>query len=198
MRRGLGAVAAAVLALGAAACGDGGSGGGGSPAATTPPPGRTPAPAAGDALEGAGTDPVTAPATNTEVALLTDVRAARREGFDRVVLVFRNAVPGYDVRYVERPVRADGSGAVVPVRGAAVLQVRMENALDADLDAPGAPATYAGPRRIRPATGAVVELVRVAGFEGVLTWVVGVRGRAAFRVTPAEAPPRLVLDVRSS
>ena len=36
----------------------------------------------------------------TAIALLTDVRAARHPGFDRVVFEFRNGVPGYDVRYV--------------------------------------------------------------------------------------------------
>ena len=44
-------------------------------------------------------DPVVVEATNRDTALLTDVRAARHEGYDRVVFEFRNAVPGYDVRY---------------------------------------------------------------------------------------------------
>ena len=45
---------------------------------------------------------------------------------------FRNGLPGYDVRYVERPVVADGSGDEVAVDGSAVLLIRMEPALDAE------------------------------------------------------------------
>ena len=86
-----------------------------------------------DPLDDAATTPVTAPATTTDTALLTDAKAARHEGYDRVVFVFRNAVPGYDVRYVERPIVQDGSGDPVDVGGAYVLRVRMDNALDADL-----------------------------------------------------------------
>ena len=84
-----------------------------------------------------------------ETALLTGVRAASHDGYDRVVFEFRNGVPGYDVGYVERPVRADGSGEPVEVDGGAVLLVRMEPALDADLTQESAPRTYTGPARLR-------------------------------------------------
>jgi hypothetical protein len=166
--------------------------------ATTTATATTTTPAAGiDTLEGAGTTPVTAPATNEETALLTAVRAARHEGYDRVVFEFRNALPGYDVRYVAPPVRQDGSGQVVTVQGDAVARIRMENALDADLRRPSAPMTYTGPTRIRPGTPEVAELVRAGGFEGVLTWVAGLRDRVDFRVTTLQAPPRLVVDFRN-
>lgn len=149
------------------------------------------------AMAGASTAPVTVPATNAETALLADVRAARHEGFDRVVLEFLNILPGYDVRYVEPPVYQDGSGAEVRVEGAAVVQVRLESALDADLTQESAPRTYTGPNRFSPGTPEVVELVRAGGFEGVLTWVVGLRDRVDFRVLTLEDPPRLVVDFRN-
>ena len=150
-----------------------------------------------DPLEGASTDPVVAEATNDETALLTAVRAARHEGYDRVVFEFRNALPGYDVRYIPRPVTQDGSGNTVDVEGAEVLQVRMENALDADLSKSSAPLTYKGPQRFTPETAGVAELVRTGGFEGVLTWVAGVRDKADFHVTTLDEPPRLVVDLRN-
>lgn len=150
-----------------------------------------------DPLAGASTAPVTVAATNTATALLGDVRAARHEGFDRVVFEFENTLPGYDVRYVPKPVHEDGSGRVVPVDGAYVVQVRMENALDADLTRAGAPLTYTGPRRIAPGTPELVELVRSGGFEGVLTWVVGLADRVDFRVLTLQLPPRLVVDFRN-
>ena len=150
-----------------------------------------------DTMPGASTNPVHEPATNTQTALLTDVRAARHEGFDRVVFQFRNALPGYDVRYVSAPIHQDASGKIVPIAGSHVVRVRMENALDADLTQPAAPLTYTGPRRLRPGTPEVVELARVGGFEGVLTWAVGLQDRVDFRVRTLTAPARLVVDFRN-
>ncbi|MGZ8695203.1 MAG: AMIN-like domain-containing (lipo)protein, partial [Gaiellaceae bacterium] len=141
--------------------------------------------------------PVTVPATNEETALLTDVRAARHEGYDRVVFEFGNVLPGYDVRYVAKPVHADGSGHVVPVAGNHVVQVRMENALDADLTQESAPPTYTGPQRFSPPTPELVELVRTGGFEAVLTWAAGLNDRVDFRVLTLQGQPRLVVDFRN-
>jgi hypothetical protein len=165
-------------------------------AVTTPvTTGTTTAPAG---LDGASTGPVTWKSGSEEVALLTGVRAASHDGYDRVVFEFRNGVPGYEIRYVERPVLADGSGRPVAVDGGAVLLVRMEPALDADLTKESAPRTYTGPARLSPDTRAVVELVRTGGFESVLTWAVGTDEKRPFRVTRLESPARLVLDVASS
>ena len=101
-------------------------------------------------LEDAATDPVVVKGTSTDVSLLTDVRAAAHDGYDRIVFQFRNGLPGYDVRYVDRPVVADGSGDEVAVDGGAVLLIRMEPALDADLTDETAPLTYTGPQRFTP------------------------------------------------
>lgn len=159
------------------------------------PEASTPAPT--DPLAGASTEAAAGPATSNDPALLTAVRAARQDGFDRVVFEFRNATPGYRIEYVDRPITADGSGAALSVDGDAVLQVRLANASGVDLSQPDAPATYAGPARIVPATSTVAEIVRAGDFEGMLTWVVGVRERAAFRTTTLSDPPRLVIDVRA-
>lgn len=164
------------------------------PIASTPTQTATSSPA----LDGAAADPVVVKGTISETALLTDVRAATHEGFDRVVFEFRNGVPGYDVRYVVPPARADGSGNEVAVAGSALLLVRMEPALDADLTQESAPTTYTGPTRFSPATDAVVELVRTGGFEAVLTWAVGVNGKQPFLVTRLENPARLVIDIATT
>ena len=150
-----------------------------------------------DTMPGAGTQPVVVKATNTDTALLSDVRAARHEGYDRVVFQFANTLPGYDVRYVQRPIVQDGSGKVMTVDGAYVLRVRMENALDADLTKASAPPTYTGPQRIKPSTPEIAELLRTGGFEGILTWVIGARDRVDFRVTTLDSPPRLIVDLRN-
>lgn len=169
------------------------------PATTTTPATSTTTTSQGgiDTMPGASTDPVHVRATNKQTALLTDVRAARHEGFDRVVFEFSNVLPGYDVRYVSGPVHQDGSGRVVAVAGNAVVRIRMENALDADLSKASAPLTYTGPRRFKPGTPEVVELVRSGSFESVLTWVAGLQDPVDFRVTTATAPPRLIVDFRN-
>jgi hypothetical protein len=168
------------------------------PTTATQPPTATTQPSQGiDTLPTASTRPITVQPTNRETALLTAVRAARHEGYDRIVFEFANAVPGYDVRYVPAPIHQDGSGEAVAVRGAHLLRVRMGNALDADLTKPSAPQTYTGPRRFDPGTPEVAELVRVGGFEAALTWVAGLRDRVDFRATTLQSPPRLVVDVRN-
>ena len=143
---------------------------------------------------GPGTDPVTG--SGTGFGLLTAVRLGAHPGFDRVVFEFRAALPGFDVRYVDPPILADGSGEPVPVDGSAFLQVRMEPASGFDMES-GTPA-YTGPDRLGGAsagTAAVREVVRTGDFEAVLTWVVGVGRRAGFRVSTLSAPSRLVIDV---
>lgn len=148
-----------------------------------------------DPLPAAGTAPAVGATENRETALLSDVRTEARDGYDRVTFVFTNAVPGYDVRYADGPVRADGSGDTVDVGGEAALVVRMDNALDADLSDPEAPMTYTGPQRLVPELPAVAELRRVGGFEGVLTWALGLAGEQAFAVSTLPDPPTLIVDV---
>jgi len=164
----------------------------------TVPAGTTGGTDSSPVLEGAATDPVVVKGTSTDVSLLTDVRAAAHDGYDRIVFQFRNGLPGYEVRYVDRPVVADGSGEEVAVDGGAVLLVRMEPALDADLTKESAPMTYTGPKRFTSTTTAVAELVRTGGFEAVLTWAVGVDEKRPFLVSTLESPARLVIDVKSS
>lgn len=153
-----------------------------------------------DSLEGAGTEPVTGKATATETALLERVAVGRHEGFDRVVFQFRGGVPGYRVEYVDPPIKEDGSGNVVHVKGNAFAQVRMEPASGFDLNTAEGLLVYKGPKRIDGSSagaGVIQELVRTGDFEAVLTWVVGLSDRADFRVTTTQSPARLIVDFRN-
>jgi hypothetical protein len=140
---------------------------------------------------------------DTEV--VNDVRAGRHACYDRLVIDLGGqdvSFRSYDVRYVPYVI-ADGSGAVVPVRGDAALQVVVR-----------APAyneygpTYlpADPREVVAVTGFTTfrQVAWAGSFEGQTTLGLGVRARLPFRVlsmpgTPnSDDTPRLVIDVAHS
>jgi hypothetical protein len=130
-----------------------------------------------------------------EFGPLTDVRVARQDGFDRIVLQFASAqVPDYRVGYIAGPVTADPSAEVVPVDGAAFLEVLTAPAGAAEwVDRP---ASYRGPNRIAlPGGAAVREVVETGDFEETLDWVAGTGGELPFAVAELRNPARLVVDV---
>ncbi|NIH70218.1 hypothetical protein FB380_004716 [Modestobacter marinus] len=137
------------------------------------------------------------PAVTGPTAHLTDVRTARHDGFDRVVLEFAgDRVPSYRVSYVEPPITEDGSGAEVPVPGAAFLEVRAAPASGVDLSGDEPRETYTGPDRVAPSgDGVVTEVVRTGDFEGQLAWTIGLQQRVPFGVAVLEEPTRLVVAV---
>ena len=132
------------------------------------------------------------PSDDARVSLLVSVRAARHEGFDRIVWELEGDMPGVHVEYVDEPVRACGSGEPVPLPGDAWLEVRMSPA-NAHTDA--GRATIAERRR---ATGlpVVLEIVQTCDFEAVVSWVLAVRSPEPFRLTRLDDPSRLAVDVR--
>ena len=132
---------------------------------------------------------------------LRNVRAGRHECFDRLVIDLAHAprYSAYTVRYdaVEQP----GSGARIPLRGAADLEIVLRTHA---YDAAGR-ATYTPP--------STTDVVDVAGYrtfrqvawggsyEGQSTLGLGVRARLPFRVTVMPGAPgypdgaRVVIDV---
>lgn len=124
---------------------------------------------------------------------LIGVRAGRHECFDRLVLDVTGATDGvsYRVEYVGQ-VRADGSGAVVPLDGGARLQITVgahgrsfAPPLGHDL------VDVAGYRTFR-------QVVWAGSFEGYSTVGLGVRARTPFRAFALTGPGgnvRVVIDV---
>jgi hypothetical protein len=117
------------------------------------------------------------------------VAAACHRSFDRVVIRSRYGNPNADVRYVAR-VEGDPSGLPVPLLGSARLHVTLQIAR----------AHTTGGRALLPAV--VTRLcpnlrqVKLAGdFEGYVSFGVGLRRRAGFRVWQTTAPNRIVIDV---
>jgi hypothetical protein len=106
------------------------------------------------------------------------------DGVDQVTFTFEDGqLPGYDVAYIDPPVRQDGSGDEVEVEGGAFLSIRFAPASGVDLLDTLEP-TYTGPDRVEGDTEVVTEVVRTGDFEANLTWVVGVEGEVPFRVDP--------------
>lgn len=127
------------------------------------------------------------------VATQTAVRAARRDGYDRVVFEFAgDSLPGYRIEYVEAPVRQCGSGAPVSLAGDALLSVRLSPARAHD-DAGRATVET---RSLAPALPVVRELRLTCDFEAELTWVLGLAAPNPYRVSESSGPARLVIDIR--
>jgi hypothetical protein len=125
---------------------------------------------------------------------ITDVRTGRHTCYDRMVVHLNGPAANYDVRYVDN-VYADGSGELIPLRGAAKLQIIVVAPAYDDRGQP----TYPG-RTGRPLPGVnltgyqTFRDAKFAGsFEGQTTFGLGTRARLPFRVF--KLGTRVVLDV---
>lgn len=165
------------------------------PAATAPAPAASPTRARpeGDAKTFEGTVGVTDVAfSGTESTVLTDVKANDKGALDHVVFTFEGALPGYHLAYLDsKPVHC-ASGEPLAVAGDAWLEVRFT---------PSAAHTAAGKptlafQELPFDFAAVRELQQVCDYEGVVTWVVGLKARNAYRVVERKDPPRLAIDIQ--
>jgi hypothetical protein len=153
-----------------------------------------------DPMNDADTNPKSADDKGTSTALLEAVRVARNEGFDRVVFQFRDHVPGYLVKYSDKPILSDGAGEPVPIEGAYAITVRMGAASGVDMTGTGPKGyeeVYTGPKRIDAGTPEITEVVQSGDFEAVLNWAIGTNEKVDFRVFTLSSPPRIVIDVRN-
>ena len=126
-------------------------------------------------------------------ALLREIRVAAHEDFDRIVLDFGgDALPGYRVEYVDRPVRACGSGEVVELPGDAWLSIELSPAHAHDEQGR---ATVTN-RDLEVSQPAILRVRSTCDFEAIVTWVAAVRSPQVFRVLELDAPGRIVVDVR--
>jgi hypothetical protein len=136
---------------------------------------------------------------------LTGVRAGHHDCYDRLVVdLSGHPAAGYDVRYIEPPYRADGSGDALFVAGGAVLQVIVRAPAYDEAGSITVPWRGAGTVIIRPdqfdARGFTTfeDLVWGGSFEGQSSFGLGVRARLPFRVFQLDGPgdgTRLVVDV---
>lgn len=125
-------------------------------------------------------------------SLLTALRVAEHEPYDRVVFEFDGGVPGYHIEYVDRPVRDCGAGEAQLIAGDAWLEIRFfpANAHDEQGRA------SVRERELHPKLTNLQEVQRTCDFEAVVTWVLGVKSPNRYRVVELTDPPRLALDVK--
>ncbi|HXG67471.1 MAG TPA: hypothetical protein VNO70_20370 [Blastocatellia bacterium] len=127
------------------------------------------------------------------LVVLRDVRIASHGRFDRVVFEFAgDTVPGYHVEYIDRPVRACGSGNVVPVAGDGWLRVRLT---PAQAHTEQGEATVKDRER-RPQLSVLKEVKLICDFEADVEWVLGLSSPNRYRVLELASPPRLVIDIK--
>src|SRR4051812_31850013 len=124
-------------------------------------------------------------------APVVDVRTGRHECYDRLVVDVAGRAGGYTVRYVAQ-VTQDGSGAPIPTRGGAALEITVND--------PGETYSPATPNELTDVTGyrTFRQVVSAGSFEGYTSVGVGVRARLPFRVLVLAGPgtsSRLVVDV---
>jgi len=128
-------------------------------------------------------------------ALLKDVRMGVHPelgGWDRIVFEFSGPnLPPSTTGYVATASQC-GSGALVTLKGAAVLNVRFSQAAAHDQ---AAQPTFAP--KVLPGPGTtILEAKASCDFEGVVSWAAGTKGKQPFKVTTLQNPSRLVIDVK--
>ncbi|WP_028048732.1 hypothetical protein [Cellulomonas sp. URHD0024] len=124
-------------------------------------------------------------------APVTNLRTGQHTCYDRLVIDVAGRVGGYTVRYVPH-ITQDASGAVIPTRGAAALQITVNDPANS-----WAPANRL---ELSNVSGYATfrQVVHAGTFEGYTTVGVGLRARLPFRVLVLAGPgssSRLVVDV---
>lgn len=141
-------------------------------------------PAGAETIPDFGTDPVQ-DISSPQGSSIADVRVGANDGFDRFVVEFEGDVGAYFVSYVTQ-ITEDGSGDVVPVEGAAFIQVTLG----------GIPNEPMAPQDTIDAglTGLIQVVGAGAGFEGTVSYGLGTAAAAGFRAFTLTDPSRLVVD----
>jgi hypothetical protein len=126
--------------------------------------------------------------------MLVAVRTGSHDGYDRLVLQFRNGLPNWRVNYVKQV--ASESGETVSLEGAAFLYVDTHPASGHQDTAPFKQ-TYTGPHTLTPHHPMLRQVAWVDDFEGHVGFGLGLRRRTGFRVLELRDPSRLAIDVAS-
>jgi peptidoglycan hydrolase-like protein with peptidoglycan-binding domain len=126
-------------------------------------------------------------------ATLRTIRAARHDGYDRMVFEFAGGRPAYAIHYTA-VARQGGSGRPIATNANTALQIDLQ-ARTIYLDDPEFPRSFS-PASLTPKLP-TLRTVRYGGqYEGQSTFGAGLRGRTGFRVIELANPTRIVIDVK--
>jgi hypothetical protein len=133
-----------------------------------------------------------APAAGSSTApQLTAIRVAHHDGYDRLVLEFSpagSAMPQYQLtRQASSTFVRDASGQPQSLEGSAGIRVVLHNT---DLGS-GVPSD------LKPRLPEIREVANIGNFERVVSFGVGLKTAACFRVLELSGPTRLVIDVQT-
>jgi len=122
---------------------------------------------------------------------VTGIRIAHHDGYDRLVMDFSSgttAVPPYDLaRKNNSTFVRDASGEPVTLEGSAGIRAVLRNS---DI-ASGVPSD------LKPRLPEIREVANIGNFERVVSYGVGLKTAACFRVLELSGPTRLVIDVQT-
>lgn len=128
------------------------------------------------------------PPDGEELAALREWQVRGRESFDRFLLTFGedDPMPGYEVSFVEAPIRECGSEAELEIQGRAFLRVRVSGISPA--------ASFERDLSIRPRRN-IRELRLICETDDALEFVLPLNSPRDYRILEARSPRRLVVDV---
>lgn len=148
----------------------------------------TPAPQPSRWTQGVTERRVQVPGTVT----VRDVRVGRNAGFDRLVIgMGSDPLPPYRIEYAVKPVRACGSGEVVPLEGDAALLVRLHQTQAHDEQGR---VTVARPE-IRADMPVIRQVKIICDFEAEVVVAIGTTAARPYRVLTEQDPTRLIVDL---
>ena len=122
---------------------------------------------------------------------VTGIRIAHHDGYDRLVIDFSSgttAVPQYDLtRQNSSTFVRDASGQPVTLEGSAGIRAVLRNS-----DIASGVASD-----LKPRLPQIREVANIGNFERVVSYGVGLKTAACFRVLELSGPTRLVIDVQT-
>lgn len=132
-------------------------------------------------------------AKTSGIAVVTDIRVAGHDMYDRIVFEIEGDLPANEVKWVTGPVFQCGSGEEVPLPGNATLVVKLSPANGhTESGEATSPGEVAGGQSAN-----ILLAKRICDFEADVQYAVAVKNRTDFRVSELTGPTRLVVDVRT-
>ena len=127
---------------------------------------------------------------SSAAATVSAVRIAHHNGYDRLVVEFAtsNPMPQYQLtRQATSTFVRDASGQPVTLQGSAGIRAVLRNTDIVD----GAPSDF------KPNLPEIREVANIGNFERVVSYGIGLKNAACFRVLELSGPTRLVIDIQT-